>query len=85
MKIKRNHTANGDEPESSRRRLNESQELPAGVGGNHQAWQVIIGKLDFYSQWKIAQQNQYLADAVHLNAESELRKFQRHIRENKYM
>lgn len=85
MKIKRNHTANEDEPESSRRRLNESQESQAGVDGNHQAWQVIIGKLDFYSQWKLSQQNKYLADIVNLNAESELRKFQRKIRENKYM
>ena len=34
---------------------------------------------------KISQQNQHLADVVELNAEHELRKFRRHIRDHKYM
>ena len=56
-----------------------------GVGGDHLAWDIIIRKLDYKSQLKISQQNQRLAEVVHLNAESEIRKFQRHIREDKYM
>ena len=58
---------------------------PASVGGDNLAWDIIIPKLDFQSQMKISQLNQRLADFVGLNAESELRKFKRHIRENKYM
>lgn len=55
------------------------------VGGDHLAWDIIIPKLDFQSQMKISQLNQRLVDLVELNAESELRKFKRHIREDKYM
>ena len=55
------------------------------VGGDSLAWNVLIPKLDFQSQMKIAQQNQRLDDAVNENADSELRKFKRHIREDKYM
>ena len=56
-----------------------------GVGGDHPAWDIIVQKLDYKSQWKISQQNQRLADIVKMNAESEIRKFKRHIREDKYM
>ena len=56
-----------------------------GVGGAHPAWNIIIGKLDFHNQWKISQQNKRLADVVATNAESQLRKFRRHIQEDKYM
>ena len=56
-----------------------------GVGGDHLAWDIIIRKLDYRSQMKISQQNQRLAEVVQMNAESEIRKFQRHIREDKYM
>ena len=55
------------------------------VGGDHLAWDIIIRKLDYRSQMKISQQNQRLAEVVQMNAESEIRKFQRHIREDKYM
>ena len=58
---------------------------PKGVGGDHLAWDIIITKLDYQSQMKISQQNQRLAEAVTMNAESELRKLRRQIRENKYM
>ena len=58
---------------------------PKGVGGDHLAWDIIITKLDYQSQMKISQQNQRLAEVVTMNAESELRKLRRHIRENKYM
>ena len=55
------------------------------VDGDSLAWNIEHGKLDFKSQMKIAQQNQHLEDAVNENADSELRKFKRHIQEDKYM
>ena len=64
---------------------NEGAEPLVGVGGDHSAWNIRIRKLDFQSQLKISQQNQRLAQVVNINAQSELRKFQRHIREDKYM
>ena len=56
-----------------------------GVGGDHLAWQIIIPKLDYQSQLKMSQQNKNLKEIVKMNAESDLKKFQRHIQENKYM
>ena len=56
-----------------------------GIGGDHPAWDIIIPKLDYKSQGKISQQNQRLAYIVKRNAESDLRKFRRYIREDKYM
>ena len=55
------------------------------VGGNHLAWDIIIRKLDYQSQMKMSQQNRYLSEVVQRNAESDLRKFRRQIKENKYM
>ena len=49
------------------------------------AWDILIRKLDYQTQMKISQQSHHLEEVVRLNAESELRKFQRHIREDKYM
>ena len=49
------------------------------------AWDILIRRLDFQTQLKLSQQNQHLAEVVRMNAESEIRKFQRHIRENKHM
>ena len=63
----------------------ESEEMSAGGCGDSPAWDVIIQKLDFQSQMKISQQNKHLAEVVKVNAESELRKFRRHIQEDKYM
>ena len=56
-----------------------------GIGGDHPAWDIIIQKLDYKSQRKLSHQNQRLSDIVKINAESEIRKFKRHIREDKYM
>ena len=53
--------------------------------GDSLAWDIIIPKLDFQSQMKISQLNQRLAYIVELNAEYELQKYKRHIREDKYM
>ena len=58
---------------------------PDGIGGDHPAWDVIIGKLDYQSQMKMSQQNQRLAEVVEMNAASELRKYRRHIQKDKYM
>ena len=54
-----------------------------GVGGDHPAWDIIIGKVDFESQLKISQQNKRLADVVATHAEHELRKFRREIQADK--
>ena len=56
-----------------------------GIGGDHPAWDIIIGRLDYASQMKLSQQNQNLAEIVEANAESKLRKFRRQIQEDKYM
>ena len=56
-----------------------------GIGGDHLAWNIIVRKLDYQSQMKMSQQNQRLAELIRMNAESDLRKFRRHIQENKYM
>ena len=56
----------------------------AGVG-DHPAWDIIISRLGFEGQLKIRQQNQRLANVVEQNADYELQKCQRHLRENKYM
>ena len=56
-----------------------------GKGGDHPAWDIIIGRLDYASQMKLSQQNQNLAEIVEANAESKLRKFRRQIQEDKYM
>ena len=69
----------------NRDRIVSFRKMTTGVGGDHLAWDIIIPKLDFQSQMKISQLNQCLAGLVELNAESELRKFKRHIREDKYM
>ena len=63
----------------------KNEESQSGAIADHPAWDIIIGKVDFQSQMKISQLSRRLADAVDLNAESELQKFQRHIREDKYM
>ena len=63
----------------------EEDELMTGVDEDSPAWNILIRKLDFQTQLKISQQSQHLEEIVRMNAESEIRKFQRHIREDKYM
>ena len=55
------------------------------LDGDHPAWDIIIPKLDFRSQMKMAGMNQRLADMVQINADYELRKFQRRIRDDRFM
>ena len=42
-------------------------------------------KLDFQSQMKLSQQNLRLENLVKENAEYEIQKLRRHIKDNKYM
>ena len=59
--------------------------MTISVDGDNPALDIIIPKLDFQSQMKMAQMNKRLADMVQINAEYELQKFQRHIREDRFM
>ena len=74
--MKRN--ANKKHENSKRARLGR------GVG-DHPAWDIIIPKLSFKTQKKMRLQNRRLANVVEQNADYELQKYRRHIRENKYM
>ena len=60
-----------------------SQMMENPVGSDHLAWNILIQKLDFRSQYKISQLNQELADLVEVQAEYQLQKFQRRIRDDK--
>ena len=66
-------------------RPTEVDKLVANVDGKSPAWDILVRRLDFQTQLKISQQSHHLEDVVRMNAESEIRKVQRHIRENKYM
>ena len=56
-----------------------------GIGGETYAWNVIIPKASFAIQMKLAQQNKLLARIANSNAELEMKKFQREIKNKKYM
>ena len=49
------------------------------------AWNLVVRKLDYQSQMKIAQQNKCLAEVVDINATHELQKYRRRLQEDKYM
>ena len=59
--------------------------MTISVDGDNPALDIIIPKLDFQSQMKMARMNQRLADMVQINADYELRKFQRRIRDDRFM
>ena len=59
--------------------------MTISVDGDNPALNIIIPKLDFQSQMKMARMNQRLADMVQINADYELRKFQRRIRDDRFM
>ena len=54
-------------------------------GDDGLALSIVVQKLNFETQMKIWQLNRRLADAVESNAQHQLDKFKRQIRENKYM
>ena len=59
--------------------------LENGIGGETYAWNVLIPKASFAIQMKLAQQNKLLARIANSNAELEMKKFQREIKNKKYM
>jgi len=63
-------------------KLNHKQN---GIGGETYAWNVIIPKASFAIQMKLAQQNKLLARIANSNAELEMKKFQREIKNKKYI
>lgn len=83
--MKRKNKIQSSEGKKREKIATESEEMPPGGSEHSPAWDVIIQKLDFQSQMKISQQNKHLAEVVKVHAESELRKFRRHIQEDKYM
>ena len=46
---------------------------------------IVVERVDFKTQMTISQLNRRLADVVESNAEHQLKKFRRHIQEDKYM
>ena len=66
-------------------RPTEMDNLVSNFDGKSPAWDILVRRLDFQTQLKISQQSHHLEEVVRMNAESELRKFQRHIQEDKYM
>ena len=62
----------------------KTKRVGGGFGDNF-AWNLVVRKLDYRSQMKIAQQNQYLAEVVDINAAHELRKYRRRLQEDKYL
>ena len=59
-------------------------ERVSGFGDNF-AWNLVIRKLDYQSQLKIARQNQYLAEVVEINAAHELQKYRRRLQQDKFL
>ena len=53
--------------------------------GNSYVWNILIPRLDFRTQLKMAQQNQYIRDAVEENAKYELERFKKKISGDKFM
>ena len=72
-------------------RQSENSKRTKRVGGesienaDNFAWNLIVRKLDYRSQMKIAQQNQHLAEVVDVNATHELKKYRRRLQEDKYL
>ena len=53
--------------------------------GDSFAWNLVVRKLDYQSQMKIAQQNRYLAEVVNINATHELQKYRRRLQQDKFL
>ena len=72
----------------------ETSKKTTEVGDDGLAWDmdvlcklytIVCPKLDFQMQMMVSQLNRRLADVVEANAQHQLKKFKRHIREDKYM
>lgn len=55
------------------------------VNGESYVWDILIRKVDFCTQMKLAQVNQRLAELVDENAEYELKRLKKKISENENM
>ena len=60
-------------------------ERVGGEFGGSFAWNLVVRKLDYQSQMKIAQQNRYLDEVVDINAAHELQQYRRRLQEDKYL
>ena len=60
-------------------------ERVSGEFGGSFAWNLVVRKLDYQSQMKIAQQNRYLAEVVNINATHELQKYRRRLQQDKFL
>ena len=66
-------------------RKSETSKKTERVGGDSFAWNLVVRKLDYRNQMKVAQQNQYLAEVVDINAAHELQQYRRRLQEDKYL
>ena len=55
------------------------------VNGESYVWDILIRKVDFCTQMKLAQVNQRMAELVDENAEYELKRLKKKISENENM
>ena len=60
-------------------------ERVGGEFGGSFAWNLVVRKLDYQSQMKVSQQNQYLAEVVEINAAHELQKYRRRLQQDKFL
>ena len=65
--------------------ISKKTERVGGGFGDHFAWNLVVRKLDYRCQLMVAQQNQYLAEVVDINATHELQKYRRRLLDDKYL
>ena len=78
--MKRNNSRKSETSKKTKRVSGKSVET-----GHNFAWNLVVKKLDYQSQMKIAQQNKHLAEVVEINATHELQKYRLRLHEDKYM
>ena len=59
--------------------------LPCDMNMLFRLCSIIVERVDFETQMTISQLNRYFAGVVESNAQHQLKKFKRHIQEDKYM
>ena len=70
---------------SRKSETSKKTERVGGEFGDSFAWNLVVQKLDYRNQMKVAQQNQYLAEVVDINAAHELQQYRRRLQEDKYL
>ena len=63
---------------------NKTERVGGEFGGSF-AWNLVVGKLDYQSQKKIAQLNHFLAEVVEINAAHEVQKYRRRLQQDKFL